>query len=388
MILTFFFFSFSFSKELMVSPVELLFHLTYTDQGQATGIINSTPPVRALGNYNNHIQLSTLLNYPLTTVMGNKTIKTRLLLISDTHNTSPHPPPSPHPYRHPLPEAHILIHSGDLTTIGSYQEHATTVATLKCHPAELKLIIAGNHDITLDEAYYAALPPSSFKTRSGREDPAAIKQLYCGPEAYDAGIRYLDEGVHCFSLSTGAELRVFASPYTPAFCSWAFAYPRGRDRFNPLPEDTTASSALSSAGADAPDGVVPDFPSVDIMITHGPPAGVLDSVVHGGSVGCEGLFAAVKRARPRVHVFGHIHEGYGALRGEWGPDMTLGGTKVVCDPDKVREERGAYVDVSADSGCPLRFGEETLFVNASVLNERYKAVNAPWVVDLDLPVSS
>lgn len=68
--------------------------------------------------------------------------------------------------------------------------------------------------------------------------------------------------------------------------------------------------------------------------------------------------------------------------------MTLGGTKVVCDPDKVREERGAYVDVSADSGCPLRFGEETLFVNASVLNERYKAVNAPWVVDLDLPVSS
>lgn len=388
MILTFFFFSFSFSKELMVSPVELLFHLTYTDQGQATGIINSTPPVRALGNYNNHIQLSTLLNYPLTTVMGNKTIKTRLLLISDTHNTSPHPPPSPHPYRHPLPEAHILIHSGDLTTIGSYQEHATTVATLKCHPAELKLIIAGNHDITLDEAYYAALPPSSFKTRSGREDPAAIKQLYCGPEAYDAGIRYLDEGVHCFSLSTGAELRVFASPYTPAFCSWAFAYPRGRDRFNPLPEDTTASSALSSAGADAPDGVVPDFPSVDIMITHGPPAGVLDTVVHGGSVGCEGLFAAVKRARPRVHVFGHIHEGYGALRGEWGPDMTLGGTKVVCNPDKVREERGAYVDVSADSGCPLRFGEETLFVNASVLNERYKAVNAPWVVDLDLPVSS
>ncbi|KAK9655669.1 hypothetical protein HCH54_000366 [Aspergillus fumigatus] len=89
----------------MVSPVELLFHLTYTDQGQATGIINSTPPVRALGNYNNHIQLSTLLNYPLTTVMGNKTIKTRLLLISDTHNTSPHPPPLPAPLPAPPPRS-------------------------------------------------------------------------------------------------------------------------------------------------------------------------------------------------------------------------------------------------------------------------------------------
>ncbi|GFF33102.1 metallophosphoesterase domain-containing protein 1 [Aspergillus lentulus] len=312
--------------------------------------------------------------------MDNKTIKTRLLLISDTHNTPPYPPPTPHPYRHPLPIAHILIHSGDLTTIGSYKEHTTALAVLKAHPAELKLIIAGNHDITLDEEYYAALPATSFKTRSGREDPAAIKQLYCGPEAYDAGIRYLDEGLYCFTLSTGAKVRVFASPYTPEFCGWAFAYPRGRDRFNPLPEGADAAVAGAS--------VVPDFPSVDIMITHGPPAGVLDTVVNGGSVGCEGLFAAVKRARPRVHVFGHIHEGYGALRGEWGADMTLGGTKVVCDEDRVREERGAYVDVSADSGRPLRFGEETLFVNASVLNERYRAVNAPWVVDLDLPVAS
>jgi hypothetical protein len=325
--------------------------------------------------------------------MENNTIKTRLLLISDTHNTPPHPPPSPHPYRHPLPKATILIHSGDLTTIGSATEHKTTLATLKSHPAELKLIIAGNHDITLDEKYYAALPPSSFKTRSGRGDTSAIKQLYCGPEAQAAGIRYLDEGVHTFTLSTGARLRVFASPYTPEFCGWAFAYPRGRDRFNPPPEEASASA--SASGPDPADGdaaggasVVPDFPSVDIMITHGPPAGVLDTVVNGGSVGCEGLFAAVKRARPRVHVFGHIHEGYGALRAEWGADMTLGGTKVVCDEDRVREERGAYVDVSADSGRPLQFGEETLFVNASVLDERYRAVNAPWVVDLDLPVAS
>ncbi|GIJ84480.1 hypothetical protein Asppvi_003327 [Aspergillus pseudoviridinutans] len=317
--------------------------------------------------------------------MENKTIKTRLLLISDTHSKPPHLPPSPHPYRHPLPKANILIHAGDLTTIGSLTEHKTTLSVLQAADAELKLVIAGNHDITLDEEYYAALPTSSFRTRGGREDVSAVKQLYCSDEAHAAGIRYLDEGMHNFTLSTGATLSVYASPYTPAFCGWAFAYPRGKDRFNPPPAEATEANVADAAGGA---GVVPDFPAVDIMITHGPPAGVLDTVVNGGSVGCEGLFAAVKRARPRMHVFGHIHEGYGALRGEWGTDMTLGGTRVVCDEDRVREEGGAYVDVSADSGRPLRFGEETLFVNASVLNERYRAVNAPWVVDLDLPVAS
>ncbi|GFF29606.1 metallophosphoesterase domain-containing protein 1 [Aspergillus udagawae] len=350
-----------------------------------------------LGTTNN--QSSSIYNYTnnkstiasqTTTQMESKTIKTRLLLISDTHAKPPHLPPSPHPYRHPLPKANILIHAGDLTTIGSTTEHKTTLSVLKVADAELKLVIAGNHDITLDEEYYAALPATSFRTRAGRDDVSAIKQLYCSDEAHAAGIRYLEEGMHTFTLSTGATLSVYASPYTPAFCGWAFAYPRGRDRFNPpeTPSPEAAADAARGKAAAAAAGVVPDFPAVDIMITHGPPAGVLDTVVHGESVGCEGLFAAVKRARPRMHVFGHIHEGYGALRGEWRTDLTLGGTRVVCDEDRVREERGACVDVSADSGRPLRFGEETLFVNASVLNERYRAVNAPWVVDLDLPVAS
>lgn len=318
--------------------------------------------------------------------MEPKTIKTRLLLLSDTHNTPPHPPPSPHPYRHPLPKANILIHAGDLTTTGKLTEHKTTLSVLKSAPAELKLVVAGNHDITLDEKYYAAVPATSYRVRAGREDTAAIKQLYTSAEAYEAGIRYLTEGTRSFTLGTGAKVTVYASPYTPAFCGWAFAYPRGEDRFNPpgTPAPASAEAAADAAGA----SIVPDFPSVDIMVTHGPPASVLDTVVHGASVGCEALYAAVRRARPRVHVFGHIHEGYGALRGSWGEDMTLARTRVVCDEERVREERSAYVDVSQDSNRPLRFGEETLFVNASVMDVRYRAVNAPWVVDLDLPCAS
>ena len=60
-----------------------------------------------------------------------------------------------------------------------------------------------------------------------------------------------------------------------------------------------------AARADAiPDGM-------DILVTHGPPFGVLDRVVTGERVGSRALAAAVARAQPRLHVFGHIHEARG-----------------------------------------------------------------------------
>lgn len=58
------------------------------------------------------------------------------------------------------------------------------------------------------------------------------------------------------------------------------------------------------------------------------------------------------------------------------------------DQQCMLDERSAYVDVSSDSERPLRFGKETLFVNASIMNVRYNPVNAPWVVDLDLPLAN
>lgn len=49
------------------------------------------------------------------------------------------------------------------------------------------------------------------------------------------------------------------------------------------------------------------------------------------------------------------------------------------------QQRAAYIDVSKDGMEPLKWGEETLFVNASIVDVRYIPVNSPWVVDLDLP---
>ena len=83
--------------------------------------------------------------------------------------------------------------------------------------------------------------------------------------------------------------------------------------------------------------LIPD--STDILVTHGPPHGILDSVVHGATVthvGCEELTLAVQRIKPKVHVFGHVHEGYG-----------------------MQEING------------------TIFVNASHVDERYRPVNKP-----------
>jgi hypothetical protein len=57
------------------------------------------------------------------------------------------------------------------------------------------------------------------------------------------------------------------------------------------------------------------------------------------------------------------------------------------DPEDMLEMRGAYCDVSDGAERPLRVGEETLFVNASVVTVNYEPRNAPWVVDLELPIA-
>lgn len=346
--------------------------------------------------------------------MASAGIKTRICMISDTHTSSPNPPQQTNnPYRFPLPKADVLLHAGDLTKVGYLVEHEETVAMLKAADAELKLVIAGNHDITLDEEHFTSFgyrrhrrPERLGRTdtfledceqslasviRSGNMPPLKdmkayvqrAKDLYTSESARAAGIRYLDEGVHIFTLSTGAKLTVYASPYQPEFCGWAFPYKRDQDRFNP----STPRSAQP-----APANPIPDFPTIDIMLTHGPPAGVLDGAGRADMVrhvGCEHLLRAVQRARPRVHLFGHIHEAWGAIRG--GYDLQASGSikqeKVPTDIEDMLENRGAFYDMSSESRQPLRFGQETLFVNASICTVGYSPKNAPWVIDLDLPAA-
>ena len=338
-------------------------------------------------------------------------IKTRICMISDTHTFSPNPPQQTNnPYRYPLPKADVLLHAGDLTKVGYHIEHKETVEMLKAADAELKLVIAGNHDLTLDEEHFTSFgyfrhrrperlggqdtylendeKPLMQSIRSSNTPPLEDMKVYCqlakdlytNESAVAAGIRYLEEGIHTFTLSNGSKLTVYASPYQPEFCNWAFGYRRSTDRFNP---------PLPGSNKPSPQNPVPDFPAVDIMLTHGPPAHVLDFVPPETHVGCKHLLRAAERARPRVYLFGHIHEGWGAIRGQWNAFGSNGIKQepVQSDMEDMLEKRGAYYDVSSRSQRPLRVGEETLFVNASICTVGYEPRNAPWVVDLDLPLA-
>lgn len=303
-----------------------------------------------------------------------KEVKTRICVISDTHNHSPYPAAvTPRAYRLPLPSADVLLHAGDLTMSGVEAEHKETIKMLQAADAELKIVIAGNHDLTLDKEYCA----QNYQTGPG-SDPRylnRIRDMYCGEEAQKHGIVYLEEGLRTFELKNGARFTVYASQYQPEFYNWAFMYPRTQDRFNPSPPASTFKAP----------NPIPSFPSVDIMLTHGPPSGILDVVGIGNHVGCEHLLSAVGRARPRLHCFGHIHEGHGAERIHWESNSR---TVIRQDARTVLENRSSYANIGNDGGEALKFGEETLFINASIMDVRYNPSNAPWVVDLDLPRSN
>lgn len=339
------------------------------------------------------------------------TRKTRLLLVSDTHANANAPSRhSTYPFHHPLPKADILIHSGDLTIAGSYNDNLTTRDFILKHPAELKIVIPGNHDLTLDSEYMAAkkVPYLVDQAELHSQNLARIRELWTGEEAKKHGIVYLEEGVKIFTLAHGTSFSIYASAYTPEFCGWAFPYPRSEDRFNP-PQDSISTtgneplnpipSATSSSNIDSESSFAP---GVDIMITHGPPLGIHDWALGGrtgGShVGCAHLRRAVRRCRPRLHVFGHIHEGYGATRIGWGSELGPGDEKGENANDRLMEIRmeksygeagESRIDLSRSADPnegALRAGNETLFVNASMLTVSYRAENHPWIVDLELPL--
>ncbi|KAK3059407.1 hypothetical protein LTS18_010946 [Coniosporium uncinatum] len=210
-------------------------------------------------------------------------------------------------------------------------------------------------------------------------------------QAKKKGIIYLEEGMHEFKLKSGVKFKVYASPYQPEFCDWAFPYEHDEDRFNPPSECLDGAKSIVQ-------NPVPDFPEVDVMMTHGPPYRILDQVVRGKEyVGCAHLLRAAYRAKPRLHCFGHIHEGWGAQRVTWKEKAPKGTPKSVydesvltaedvgVDPAQASHEMAVYVDLSDSGPGPLKLGEETLMVNSSIMSVSYKPVQAPWLVDLELP---
>lgn len=304
----------------------------------------------------------------------------RIMVISDTHGAAFLPRQAE------LPKVDILLHCGDLTNRGRLSEYENTLSLLSSIDAELKLAIAGNHDCTIDAEYYGNRGPEIDGPEYSSSTAVAAMRLMKGRKALQAGVEFLHEGVHNFRLRSGANFTLYASPYYPAsgdgsFPHMAYRYESNQDRFNPPEKATKYAEAIATTP-------IPDYPNVDIVMTHTPPLGHLDQVKNGGYLGCRSLQRAIARAKPRLHCFGHIHEGNGAERITWSgllPDYD--DEKSILHRQTFEASAESYVDVSNTAQHPLQRGADTLMVNAAIMDHDNHPVQAPWVIDLELPMT-
>ncbi|KAF4634887.1 hypothetical protein G7Y89_g3212 [Cudoniella acicularis] len=214
------------------------------------------------------------------------TRKTRFVCVSDTHNSTPNG-------AFKLPKGDVLIHAGDMTNQGSFTELQRTVQWIEDADFEVKIVIAGNHDITLDTDFYAQY--GSYFHNQNLQDPARCQQLL----EQSPSILWLKHEAAVVKLEDPngprTTFKIFGSPFSPAKGMWAFGY--GPDG---------ASSIWDRIPLDS-----------DIVITHTPPKYHCDETQQRRAAGCEALRMALWRVRPRLAICGHIHEGRGAERIKW-----------------------------------------------------------------------
>lgn len=200
----------------------------------------------------------------------------RIVALADTHG------------RHRqvrVPDGDILIFAGDITWNGSRKSLMDFADWANKLPHKYKIAIAGNHD---------------FCFAKHREESEEI----LSPIVYlqDNGI-IIDD------------IWIWGTPWTPTFGNWAFM--RNEEELNKIFDE---------------------IPTVDILVSHGPPKNILDKTfmegVHAGSL------ALWRVPTPKLHIFGHIHEGYGSF---------------------------------VDADCH--------YVNASIVDFQYDPVNKPVVVE-------
>jgi predicted phosphodiesterase len=161
-----------------------------------------------------------------------------------------------HNFKVDVPAGDILIHAGDITRDGTLDELKVMISWIQSLPCTHKIVIGGNHDYVLDE-----------KTKIDWGD-----------------IIYLKDSTYVLNVG-GRTLNIYGSPKSVDCGGFPFQYARGTDVWS---------------------GVVPE--NTDILITHGPPSRHLDLL---DGLGCEWLLKEVRRVKPAIHIFGHVHWGSG-----------------------------------------------------------------------------
>jgi len=204
----------------------------------------------------------------------------RIILIADTHNCTPE-----------LPDGDILIHAGDATMRGTKEEVSLFSDWLDTLRNKYKhvLFTPGNHDFLF-------------------ESKVIIQPV---------GMSWLTVLINQAIVIDG--IKFWGSPYTLTKFNWAFMKSEEQlsKIWEEIPEDT------------------------DILITHGPPKGILDKTISRENAGSQSLLDRIRIVKPKIHIFGHIHETYGS-----------------------------------------QFNREVHYINASIVNEYYQNVNKPIVIDI------
>lgn len=215
---------------------------------------------------------------------------TRIVMVSDTHGELS---------QVRIPDGDVLLHCGDWSYLGQQPELIKFGRDLRKLSHKHKLIVPGNHDLTLDP----------FHEKYHKDHLKWLK---------------LDKQSHLLinSVINIEGLNIFGTPMIPKIGSWAFGYSH-------MHKEHIYNKVLSEF-----DGI---NQKIDIVISHGPPLGIMDEEHYG----CPILLDFIQKLKPRIHVFGHCHEGYG------------------------QQQIG-----------------DTLFINAAQMSRHYKLAHPPVVIDI------
>lgn len=168
-----------------------------------------------------------------------------------------------------IPECDVLISAGDYSFTGERHIVRNYHEWLNEQPATHIISGQGNHEVWVENNF---------------EEAKQIALTAC-PRAF-----FVEEGG-----ITIDDINFWYSAITPWFHDWAYNRRAGRDieeHWKKIPENT------------------------NVLITHGPPYGILDTVPFPDGtpkerVGCWTLNAYIERIKPDIHIFGHIHHSHG-----------------------------------------------------------------------------
>ena len=196
----------------------------------------------------------------------------RIVAISDTHTKHK---------KVTIPECDVLVHAGDFSWKGTYWEIFRFMKWFSEQPAKHKIVIAGNHELTLDQTNRARFNSGAWAAiRSGREH----------------NIYYLDNSEVVID-----GIKFYGTPWTPFFYDWAF---NGSDGLTQLDGNRKLVDVY---------GEIPE--DVNVLVCHGPPYGLVDKSENGdtrcGSVEMRKLLEDPNRVDLKLFLCGHIHEARG-----------------------------------------------------------------------------